>query len=64
VNNHAQVFEVFQQLHRELGGLDRRIVNAGLGKGQPIGTGRFGVNLQTANTNYIPISAPRPAEPR
>jgi hypothetical protein len=52
VNDHPQVFEVFHQLHEELGGLDRVIVNAGLGKGQPIGTGRFKVNLQTANTNF------------
>ena len=29
------------------------IVNAGLGKGQPIGKGRFDANLQTAQTNFI-----------
>jgi hypothetical protein len=27
-------------------------VKDGIGKGRPIGTGRFGVNLQTANTNF------------
>jgi hypothetical protein len=52
VNDHAQVFESIQQLRDELGGLDRVIVNAGIGKGRPIGTGRFGVNLQTASTNF------------
>lgn len=52
VNDHPRVFEVFEQLRQELGGLDRVIVNAGLGKGQPIGTGRFKVNIQTANTNF------------
>jgi len=52
VNDHPQVFEVFRELHEELGGLDRVIVNAGIGKGRPIGTGRFGVNLQTATTNF------------
>ncbi|MER5401290.1 SDR family oxidoreductase [Streptomyces sp. NPDC002599] len=52
VNDHQQVFNVFDALRADLGGLDRVIVNAGLGKGQPIGTGRFDVNLQTAQTNF------------
>jgi hypothetical protein len=52
VNQHEQVFEVFGQLRKELDGLDRVIVNAGIGKGRPVGTGRFGVNLQTATTNF------------
>ncbi|HEX4248300.1 MAG TPA: SDR family oxidoreductase [Pseudonocardia sp.] len=52
VTDHAQVFDVFGQLDDELGGLDRVVVNAGIGKGRPIGTGRFGVNLQTATTNF------------
>ncbi|RZL01638.1 MAG: SDR family oxidoreductase [Rubrivivax sp.] len=53
VNNHAQVFEVFKSFKAEFGQLDRVIVNAGLGKGQPIGKGRFDANLQTAQTNFI-----------
>lgn len=53
VNDHAQVFEVFKAFAREFGSLDRVIVNAGLGKGQPIGKGRFDANLQTAQTNFI-----------
>jgi len=52
VNDHAQVFEGIRELRDELGGLDRVIINAGIGKGRPIGTGRFGVNLQTASTNF------------
>src|SRR5205807_8790948 len=36
-----------------LGSLDRVIVNAGLGKGQPIGTGYFRANAQTAETNFV-----------
>lgn len=52
VNDHRQVFDTFRALHDDLGGLDRVVVNAGLGKGQPIGTGRFDVNLQTAQTNF------------
>ena len=53
VNDHDQVFAVFKQAIRELGGLDRVIVNAGLGKGGRIGTGMFHANKQTAETNFI-----------
>ena len=28
-------------------------MNAGLGKGAPLGTGRFDANLQTAMTNFV-----------
>ncbi|WP_411576642.1 SDR family oxidoreductase [Streptomyces mutabilis] len=52
VNDHQQVFAVFQALREDLGGIDRVIVNAGLGKGKRIGTGQFDVNLQTAQTNF------------
>lgn len=53
VNDHAQVFEVFKSFKDEFGQIDRVIVNAGLGKGQPVGKGRFDANLQTAQTNFI-----------
>lgn len=53
VNDHQRVFEVFEEFARELGGLDRVIVNAGVGLGKRIGTGHFDVNLQTAKTNFI-----------
>ncbi|MFZ5526794.1 MAG: SDR family oxidoreductase [Pseudomonadota bacterium] len=53
VNDHAQVFEVFESFKAEFGQIDRVIVNAGLGKGQPVGKGRFDANLQTAQTNFI-----------
>ncbi|GAA2422533.1 SDR family oxidoreductase [Streptomyces macrosporus] len=52
VNDHDAVFEVFRAFRSDLGGLDRVVVNAGLGKGQPIGTGRFDANLRTARTNF------------
>ncbi|MGK5451290.1 SDR family oxidoreductase [Streptomyces radiopugnans] len=52
VNDHGAVFEVFRAFRAELGSLDRVVVNAGLGKGQPIGTGRFDANLRTAQTNF------------
>jgi len=53
VNDHDQVFAVFKESISDLGGLDRVIVNAGLGKGGRIGTGKFYANKQTAETNFI-----------
>jgi short-subunit dehydrogenase len=37
--------------------LDRVIVNAGIGKGAPLGTGRFDANLATAQTNFTAVIA-------
>ncbi|WP_048771259.1 SDR family oxidoreductase [Rhodococcus ruber] len=53
VDRHEDVFTVFREFDDELGGLDRVVVNAGLGKGQPLGTGYFRANVQTANTNFL-----------
>jgi short-subunit dehydrogenase len=53
VDDHDAVFRVFEEIAGELGGLDRAIVNAGLGKGAPVGTGRFDVNKQTITTNLV-----------
>ena len=54
VTDHEQVFEVFRAAEAELdGGLDRIIVNAGIGKGAPLGTGRFDANRETAMTNFV-----------
>jgi NADP-dependent 3-hydroxy acid dehydrogenase YdfG len=53
VDDHDAVFATFRTLRGELGGLDRVVVNAGLGKGAPIGTGRFDANLATARTNFV-----------
>jgi short-subunit dehydrogenase len=53
VDDHDAVFRVFSEIADELGGLDRAIVNAGLGKGAPVGTGRFDVNKQTITTNLV-----------
>jgi len=44
---------VFDSLAGELGGLDRVIVNAGLGKGAKIGTGKAHANIETVQTNLI-----------
>jgi short-subunit dehydrogenase len=53
VTQHDQVFEAFRSFADELGTIDRFIINAGLGKGQPLGTGFFKANLQTAETNFV-----------
>lgn len=53
VTDHDAVVQVFGELRDELGGLDRVIVNAGLGKGAKIGTGKAHANLATARTNFI-----------
>jgi NADP-dependent 3-hydroxy acid dehydrogenase YdfG len=53
VTDHEQVFAVFEAFRAELGGLDRIVVNAGGGKGKPIGTGGFAENLHSAQTNYV-----------
>jgi short-subunit dehydrogenase len=53
VDDHDAVFRVFGELDDELGGLDRVIVNAGIGKGAPVGTGRFDVNKETITTNLL-----------
>lgn len=53
VNDDDQVFEVFRAFADDFGTIDRVIVNAGLGKGAPLGTGRYDANRQTAMTNFV-----------
>jgi short-subunit dehydrogenase len=53
VTQYDQVFEAFRSFADELGTIDRFIINAGLGKGQPLGTGFFHANRQTAETNFV-----------
>lgn len=53
VADYDQVFAVFDAFRTELGGIDRVLVNAGMGKGQPIGTGYFYANRQTAEVNFV-----------
>jgi short-subunit dehydrogenase len=53
VNDHESVEGAFTKARDELGGLDRVIVNAGLGKGARIGTGRADANRETAVTNFV-----------
>lgn len=53
VDDHDQVFAVFQEFKQEFGCIDRVIVNAGMGKGAALGTGYFYANKQTAYTNFV-----------
>ncbi|HCT77472.1 MAG TPA: short chain dehydrogenase [Micromonosporaceae bacterium] len=53
VDDHHAVFDTFREFDKELGGIHRVIVNAGLGDGYPVGTGRFAVNRATAFTNFV-----------
>jgi short-subunit dehydrogenase len=54
VNDDAAVFEVFDAFRADFGGtIDRIVINAGLGKGAPIGTGGEAANRQTAMTNFV-----------
>jgi short-subunit dehydrogenase len=53
VNDHEQVPKVFGALSDELGGIDRVIVNAGIGKGAPLGSGKLWANKATIETNLV-----------
>lgn len=53
VTDDAAVFDVFRSFQKDFGTLDRIVINAGLGKGQPLGTGRYDANRETAMTNFV-----------
>jgi len=53
VTDDDQVFAVFRAFQADFGTIDRVVVNAGLGKGAPLGTGRYDANRQTAMTNFV-----------
>lgn len=53
VTDDDAVFEVFGAFRGDFGTIDRVVVNAGVGKGQPLGTGRYDANRQTALTNFV-----------
>lgn len=57
VDDHRAIPQVFTELRDELSGLDRVIVNAGLGKGAALGTGHARANLATATTNFVSAMA-------
>lgn len=53
VTIYDDVFEVFEAFATQTGGIDKIIVNAGIGDSRVIGHGRFGINRATAETNFI-----------
>ncbi|MDO5652279.1 MAG: SDR family oxidoreductase [Moraxella sp.] len=53
VTVYDDVFTVFEAFAYEAGGLDKVIVNAGVGDSRVIGHGRFNTNRATAETNFI-----------
>lgn len=53
VTDTEAVPRVFGEVAAAFGRLDRVIVNAGLGKGAPLGTGRADANRETALTNFV-----------
>ncbi|MGK5172836.1 SDR family oxidoreductase [Geodermatophilus sp. CPCC 205761] len=53
VDDAAAVEEVVPELAGELGGIDRFIANAGIGKGAPVGTGKPWANRATLFTNVL-----------
>lgn len=53
VDDDDRVFEVFRAFAADFGAIDRVVVNAGVGKGAAVGTGRFDANRATAYTNVI-----------
>jgi short-subunit dehydrogenase len=57
VDDHDEVFRTFRALADEFGGMDRVVVNAGIGKGAPVGTGRFDANRSTLVTDFVSAAA-------
>jgi short-subunit dehydrogenase len=53
VTDEDSVFTGVRDFAATFGRLDRIVVNAGLGKGAPLGTGRSDANRQTAMTNFV-----------
>lgn len=53
VTDDDQVFEVFRAFKASFGTIEKIIINAGLGKGAPLGTGRYDANRETAMTNFV-----------
>lgn len=53
VSDYDSVTGVFKSFVEEFGTIERIIVNAGVGEGRRIGTGRFAINQRTAEINFI-----------
>ena len=55
VNDRVAVDRVFAEARVELGGVDRVVANAGIGRGEPIGVGSGAANYATAQTNFLGV---------
>lgn len=53
VTDDDAVFGTMRTFRDDFGTIDRVVVNAGLGKGAPLGTGRYDANRQTAMVNFV-----------
>jgi hypothetical protein len=53
VTDSGAVASVFHEFAQKYGTIDRVVVNAGIGKGAPLGTGRSDANMATAMTNFV-----------
>ena len=53
VSDYDAVFETFKEFQHLFDSIDRVIVNAGVGEGRRVGTGRFHINRRTAEINFI-----------
>ena len=53
VSDYDTIFEVFDAFAADFGGIDRVVVNAGIGDSRRIGKGRFDTNRRTVEINFI-----------
>ena len=53
VTDYEQIFEVCGEFTKQIGQIDKIIVNAGVGDSRVIGHGRFNINRATAEINFI-----------
>ena len=53
VTDEDSVFAAVDGFRADFGTLDRVVINAGIGKGAPLGTGRQQANRETAMTNFV-----------
>lgn len=53
VTDDAAVFDTMAELRTRMGRIDRVIINAGIGRGTPVGKGGWAENQATLNTNLM-----------
>lgn len=53
VTEHDNVALTFEAFRQAFGVIDRIVVNAGIGRGHPLGSGKINANVSTAQTNFV-----------